>query len=291
MSTVEGLVISRFGAEADIETAEGIVRCHLRRKFQDLVCGDRVLVDMQHQGPVVVERMPRATVLLRSIRYQGLKPVAANLDQVVVILTHETSLLVVDKYLVAIALARLRPVLFINKCDIAPADALQPLRDIYTQLQMDLLEGSAATGEGLEALREHFPGRTSVLVGQSGVGKSTIINRLVPDAEASTAVVSATSGLGTHTTTVSRLYHLPSGGSLIDSPGIREFTVGHVEPRDLPNGFPEIAAASAHCRFRDCSHTREPGCAVRLAADNGQIHTSRYNHYLRMLQEATASDT
>lgn len=285
MALLEGRVISRFGQQADVEAGRQVFRCAVRRKLADIVCGDNVIVDTTSPTPVITKRLPRATVLKRRLRYQGLKAVAANLTQVCLVATAETSTLVIDKYIVAVALSDLPVLLVVNKADLFGDAAADALARQYRPVTKDAIICSAKSGTGMATLRERLKNQISVLVGQSGVGKSTITNALIPDAHADIGEVSETSGLGKHTTSVARLYHLPSGGDLIDSPGIREFSLDYVAPDEVQRGFSDILAYANQCRFRNCLHVKEPGCAVRAAVQEQAISPHRYDNYLKILAE------
>ncbi|HFB64198.1 MAG TPA: small ribosomal subunit biogenesis GTPase RsgA [Aeromonadales bacterium] len=289
-TSMKGLVISRFGSEADIELPDGqILRCHLRRKLENIVCGDRVLCQNEgdHQG-VVTKILPRESVLERPIRYQGLKAVAANLDQICIVVSPEPefSSLILDKYLVAAEHAGINALIIFNKADLLPgyADIPQQL-DVYRALDYTVLLTSVKKPEGLEALQQSLSNHSSVFVGQSGVGKSSLVNALLPEVQAQVSEISDNSGLGTHTTTASRLYHLPGHGILIDSPGIREFSLEHIDKKLLKQGYREIYRCSEFCKYRDCLHLQEPGCAVKKAVEENLIDKGRYARYIKILQQ------
>jgi len=287
---VNGLVISRFGSEADIELDDGeILRCHLRRKLEHLVCGDRVLCRQQGKlQAVVTEILPRRNVLERPIRYQGIKAVAANLDQMIIVISPEPefSPLILDKYLVVAENAELQPLIVFNKCELLDKypDIRQQL-SIYEALGYPLIFTSVKKNIALQEFEQLLGLHCNVLVGQSGVGKSSLVNALLPHINAEVNQISDNSGLGQHTTTASRLYHLKHQGSLIDSPGIREFSMQHFEPHQLIRGYQEIFQLGKQCKYRDCRHTKEPGCAVKLAVDKQQINPQRYQRYIKILEQ------
>jgi len=285
-----GFVISRFGQEADIELESGEqLRCHLRRKLENLVCGDEVVCETKDSGKgVVVKILPRASVLERPIRYQGLKAVAANLDQICIVVSIEPdfSELILDKYLVASELAEIPPVIIFNKSDLAAVDDELKARLVcYQELGYPLIWSSVISGNGMEQISQQLNNHSSVFVGQSGVGKSSLINYLIPEVNADVRVISDNSGLGTHTTTASRLYHFGENGRIIDSPGIRDFSMEHVTKERLAFGYIEIHQYSQSCKFRNCLHTHEPGCAVKLAVEEKNIDNGRYQRYLKILNE------
>ncbi|MGO5000619.1 small ribosomal subunit biogenesis GTPase RsgA [Oceanisphaera sp. W20_SRM_FM3] len=290
----DGLVISRFGQHADIEDGEQqIHRCNLRRTIGSIVTGDKVAwrpgIDTSHGISGVVEAVhPRKTVLTRPDFYDGVKPVAANIDQIVLVssVLPELSCHVIDRYLVAAEDVDMPPMIVLNKVDLlSPQERAhaEQLLQRYVDIGYQVLYVSCDSGEGLEELKQAFNDRTSIFVGQSGVGKSSLVNAVMPEVEAVTGAVSDNSGLGQHTTTTARLYHFPSGGSLIDSPGIREFSLWHLAPERVAWCFREFRDYLGGCRFRDCKHGTDPGCLLQAAKDNGEIHAERLESYHRIM--------
>ncbi|PCJ50240.1 MAG: ribosome biogenesis GTPase RsgA [Gammaproteobacteria bacterium] len=284
----KGLVVSRFGNQVEIEDEEGqIFRCHIRRALQDIVSGDKVIWQEEFSSNkkvkgVVIEILERHSVLKRLIRYEGLKSVAANLDRVFVVTAPEPafSSRILDRYLVAIELANIELVILLNKSDrLNDYPKLLENLKIYSDMGYKVIPVSAYDQTGFEQLKQLLAQRTSVFVGQSGVGKSSLVNALLPGVETTVAELSENSGLGTHTTTVSKLYHLPEGGQLIDSPGIREFALVHIDKPDLERGFKEFEDYLGYCKFRNCRHVSEPGCAILQAAKNNDIHPLRLSSY------------
>lgn len=295
----EGLVIAHFGVQMDVEALSGemagqIFRCHRRANLPALVTGDRVVWRPGHQGiGVIVAQLARSSELCRPDMRGQLKPVAANVDQIVIVFAPlpEPHGNLIDRYLIAADHAGIRPLLLLNKADLindANRARLNALLDLYRVLDYPLLEVSAHDGTAMDSLRTHLDGRVSVFVGQSGVGKSSLVNALLPGVDLRVGALSEQTGKGTHTTTTARLFHFPGGGELIDSPGIREFSLGHVTRGDVENGFVEFAELWGCCRFRDCQHDREPGCALLIALEEGRIHPQRlasYRHILATLPE------
>jgi ribosome biogenesis GTPase len=290
-----GVVVSRFGQHADIETSAGeVLRCNLRRTISSLVCGDQVVWRraLQPQGTLegVVEAVQeRRTILSRPDFYDGLKPVAANIDLMIIVsaVLPALSLNIIDRYLVAAETVEIKPLILLNKIDLLSPEARAEVDRqlaIYQQLGYDTLQLSAKTGEGMAALDQYLQAGTSIFVGQSGVGKSSLLNFLLPDIGAHTQEVSDVSGLGQHTTTVARLYHLPQGGDLIDSPGIREFALWHLQPAEVTWGYREFRPWLGRCKFRDCKHINDPGCALHHAVETGDIAAERFDNYLKILQ-------
>jgi ribosome biogenesis GTPase len=293
----EGVVISRFGMHADVEDQAGEVhRCNIRRTIRSLVTGDRVVwrAANENGGKGIVEAVhERKTVLTRPDFYDGVKPIAANIDQIMIVsaILPELSLNIIDRYLVASETLGIEPLLVLNKIDLLDSDArafVDEQMDIYRRIGYRVLMVSSYAQDGLKDLEAALTGRVSIFAGQSGVGKSSLLNRLlgldVAGSEILTNDVSDVSGLGQHTTTASRLYHCPHGGDVIDSPGVREFGLWHLEPEQVTRGFVEFREFLGSCKFRDCKHDTDPGCAIREAVENGLINASRFDNYHRILE-------
>lgn len=291
-----GLVIAHFGRQLDVEALEGaqrgeLFRCHIRANIDSLVTGDQVAwrADDQ-QGGVVVSRRERHSVLLRPDNYGALKPVAANIDQIIIVIAVEPTphANLIDRYLVAAETTGIPPLLLLNKSDLLEGRPDHPALDLmqrYRALGYTVEQTSAKQTDqraGLEAL---VRGRTSVFVGQSGVGKSSLIQQLSPDEDIRIGELSETTRKGTHTTTTARLFHLPCGGDLIDSPGIREFGLWHITADQLEWGFIDIRPLSGHCRFRNCRHVGEPGCALDQAMEDGRLSKERLESFRRILND------
>lgn len=281
----QGLIIAHYGATIDVESPTGeVCRCHVRSNLPALVTGDQVIWQRDDQGGGVISAAePRHSILTRPDTRGRLRPVAANVDRIILVVapSPRTPANLIDRYLVATAHDDIKPIILLNKSDlIDQAPELQTELGEYRALGYDTLTASAKDEEGLEAIQHLVKDGNSVFVGQSGVGKSSIINRLLPGTDLKVGEISESTGKGRHTTTTARLFHIPTGGQLIDSPGIREFGLWHTAPEDLDKGFPEIYRFAGECKFRDCSHTHEPGCQVKRAIEDGDILQRRLDSYL-----------
>lgn len=292
----EGIIISRFGMHADVESAAGTLhRCNIRRTIKSLVTGDRVVWRAGNEALAgisgIVEAVhPRRSVLTRPDFYDGVKPIAANIDQIVIVsaILPELSLNIIDRYLVACETLEVEPLIVLNKIDLLDDEARQfvdGLMDVYRALNYPVIMVSSHTQQGIDELEQALTGRISIFAGQSGVGKSSLLNALLALGEDILVnEVSDNSGLGQHTTTAARLYHFPHGGDVIDSPGVREFGLWHLEPEQVTRGFVEFRDYLGSCKFRDCSHDNDPGCAIRAAVERGDIAEERFDNYHRILE-------
>lgn len=291
-----GRVIARYGSQADVlDTGGHVQRCHLRSNLGSVVAGDDAIFCPGEITGVVVARGERRTALRRPDKYGKLRTVAANIDRVIIVIAPqpEPHANLIDRYLVATENLGAEAILLLNKVDLLRDDhsAREPLDDLlapYPALGYRIVRTAARDADqaGLAALLD---GHTSILVGQSGVGKTTLVNALLPGLDERTGELSADSGKGRHTTTTARLFPLPGGGALIDSPGIREFGLWHMDRVDVERGFREFRDRIGQCRFRDCRHEGEPGCALAEAAAGGLIHPSRlasYRHIVASLESA-----
>lgn len=288
----EGIVISRFGQQVDIADQNfETIRCFLRRSNEVPVVGDRAKFKRQKKlkTGVLVELEERQSLLKRPTPHHGIKPVAANIDLIALLLAPELgfSEMLLDRYLVAAESSDIPVWLIFNKWDLLDEESkaqIEKRLQTYKNIGYPIYYISAKHGDHVEQLIEDLRGKQLLLAGQSGVGKSTLIKYLFPDLEVTTADISETSGLGTHTTTASRLYKLDEETFLVDSPGVREFGLWHLEDSDIQQGFIEIYKLAENCKFRDCKHIKEPGCAVLAAAENGEIAESRMKNYHHLIQ-------
>lgn len=284
----EGLVAAHYGTQVLIEHEGARQRCHLRANLESLVTGDEVIWRPGDPYGVVVARQPRQSELLRPDTMGNLKPVAANVDQILIVIAPapEPHANLIDRYLVAAENVDIEPVILLNKSDRIDDDNRTSLAELlapYPNLGYRVLEASCKTQDGLAALLDTLAGRISVFVGQSGVGKSSLVNALLPDANTRVGELSEARDKGTHTTTTAELFHLPDGGSLIDSPGIREFGLWHMEREQIERGFREFQPLLGLCKFRDCKHQQEPGCALLAAVEAGEISQRRMESYRHIL--------
>ncbi|HEX8755996.1 MAG TPA: ribosome small subunit-dependent GTPase A [Steroidobacteraceae bacterium] len=295
VATFDARVIAAFGRHLLVQEASG--RTLSARPFgRDLgaVCGDEVRCrnDPRHGEVHVLEVLPRHTALYRSNARGRVEPVLANLTRLLVVIAPvpPPDPFVADRYLAAAESAGIAATPVLNKVELGTSEAVRSQLEAYGAAGYRCLTASATTGEGVEVLLAACAGQTAALVGQSGVGKSSLVRRLAPDAEVEIGGLMREEE-GRHTTTVSRSFELPGGGRLIDSPGVRDFApaVDHLDPRHL--GFVEVARLAPGCRFQDCRHMREPGCAVRQSVESGSMDARRYESYRRLrrlFEELTA---
>ena len=301
---MKGLVIKNTGSWVTVRLDEGTtVNCKMRGvlRLKGLRCTNPVavgdIVQVEDKGgdaPVVGAIEPRRNYIIRraSNLSKEFQIIAANLDQAVLVATltnPETSTTFIDRFLATAEAYQVPAVLAFNKIDLLDTEEwreqLDALKALYESIGYPVITMSAATGEGADALRDQLAGKMSLLSGNSGVGKSSIINLLVPDAHVKVGDVSQTHHKGMHTTTFSELLDLPGGGAIIDTPGVKAFGTIDFERAEVAHYFPEIFRISDNCRFNNCTHTHEPGCAVLDAVERGDIAMSRFTSYLSILDE------
>jgi ribosome biogenesis GTPase len=277
-------VVAAFGRHLLVRDAAGAeLRARPSGRRLSIVCGDRVRCERERSEVLIVEVLPRSSLLARSNLRGESEPIVANITQLVVVIAPlpAADFFIVDRYLCAATAAGIAGTIAVNKSDLedgaTDSDELAALASAgYAHCCC-----SAKSGNGLDDLRRILAGQVSVLVGQSGVGKSSLVGALLPHAEVQTGELMREEE-GRHTTTASRAYRLESGGSLIDSPGVRDFApaIDQLDARTL--GFPEISRLAPGCRFQDCLHMQEPGCAVIAAIESGAMLARRYESYRRL---------
>jgi ribosome biogenesis GTPase / thiamine phosphate phosphatase len=286
----QGLVIARYGKKAMVEAGDtSIHQCALRQHLGYIVAGDQVVWHAtQADEGVITALLPRKSELTKPITHNIFKPVAANINQVIIVVAPQPPLstLLLDSYLVACHTLQLSPIILVNKYDLLSDDddTTQAMK-VYTRLPYPVLYTSTSTPHGLDHLHQTLQQHTSVFVGQSGVGKSSLIVSLLPHEDIVVGALSATQAHGRHTTSSSRLYHLPTGGDLIDSPGVREFGLWHMPAAQIAKGFVEFTPWLGKCKFSDCQHQQEPGCAIIQAMQQGDIHPARVANYHRLVAQ------
>jgi ribosome biogenesis GTPase len=287
-----GVVIASYGAQVDVEAidiSKKIVRrCHLRANLPTIVSGDKVTWKDSGTHGVVIAQYPRKSELCRPDNRGNLRPVAANIDRIAIVIAPypEPHTNLIDRYLVAAEHQAIQPLIILNKADQIEQENLESLISLaknYEKIGYDYFLVSAKDGVGMKEFEAYLRGLTSVFVGQSGVGKSSLLNRLSPEINVAVGGLSKSKEKGTHTTTTSRLFHLPSGGDVIDSPGIREFGLWYLKPDAIAEGFIEFLAYLGKCRFRNCRHQHEPDCALIEAISAGKIQRARFESYLHMV--------
>src|ERR1700674_929961 len=281
-----GTVLASFGRSVLVQGSEGLVRCGLKGRKLRVVCGDRVVwgYPPPADGPSVESVEPRRNLIERIDSRGRPEPVAANIDKLVVVVAPQptTDWFLVDRYWAGAVLKDLAALIIVNKKDLG-TDAIEPQLDEYRKLNLTCIEVSCQTADGIADLERLLTGSVSLLVGQSGVGKSSLVNAIVPEAAAQTAELTRDAE-GRHTTTTARWYQLAATSAIIDAPGVRDFAPPASLVRAAERGFIEIHERSVNCRFNDCRHMEEPGCAVRTAVITQQISTRRYESYRRLFR-------
>ena len=283
--SMQGLVVAAYGKRYQVELADrSLISCVTRGKKTDLACGDNVTIKLTDKTEGVVEEcLERKTILYRSSTIKS-KIIATNVTQVIIVLATQPSFYeaLLNRCLVAAEAANIKPLIILNKCDLADASDAKTKLALYQDLGYQVLHLSAK--QDITTLWPYLKGHQSVLVGQSGMGKSTIINALLPNQNVRTQIMSEALDSGKHTTTAAHLYHLDTLGlkensSLIDSPGLQEFGLNHLSQTDLELAHIEFRPYLGKCRFNNCKHTHEPDCAVTLATNTGEISATRLALY------------
>ena len=299
-----GLVIRNTGSWYTVKTDDGgqLIDCKIKGNFRlkgirstnPVAVGDHVTLVPNNEGTAfITEIADRRNYIIRKASNLSKQShiIAANVDQAMLVVTvnyPQTSTTFIDRFLASAEAYRIPVVLIFNKVDILDDDELRYLDmmiNLYETVGYECRSISAERGDGVETVMQLLEGKVTVLSGNSGVGKSTLINRLLPDANLRTAEISDAHNTGMHTTTFSEMLPLPSGGYIIDTPGIKGFGTFNIEPEELSGYFKEIFHFSRDCRFSNCTHTHEPGCAVLAAVENCDISKSRYASYLSILDD------
>ena len=300
---MKGLVIKNTGSWYSVKTDTGkVVECKIKGNFRlkgirstnPVAVGDNVEIALNSEGTAFITHIEeRRNYIIRKSQNLSKQShiLAANVDQAFLIVTvnyPQTSTTFIDRFLASAEAYSVPVVLVFNKCDILSDDERhyqQSMIHLYETIGYECREVSATTGEGVDGLHALLKGKITLLSGNSGVGKSTLINKILPEANLRTAEISDAHNTGMHTTTFSEMLELPEGGYIIDTPGIKGFGTFNMEPEELTSYFPEIFHFSKGCKFSNCTHTHEPGCAVLKAIDDHYIAQSRYQSYLNMLED------
>ena len=300
---MKGLVIKNTGSWYSVKTDTGkVVECKIKGNFRlkgirstnPVAVGDNVEIALNSEGTAFITHIEeRRNYIIRKSQNLSKQShiLAANVDQAFLIVTvnyPQTSTTFIDRFLASAEAYSVPVVLVFNKCDILSDDERhyqQSMIHLYETIGYECREISATTGEGIDGLHALLKGKITLLSGNSGVGKSTLINKILPEANLRTAEISDAHNTGMHTTTFSEMLELPEGGYIIDTPGIKGFGTFNMEPEELTSYFPEIFHFSKGCKFSNCTHTHEPGCAVLKAIDDHFIAQSRYQSYLNMLED------
>lgn len=285
------VVITNYGKRVLIETDNAEMRdCAIRQHLGKLVAGDQVQWQAdQETGKGVIESLIERQSLLSRPGFRGEeRMIAANITQIGIVCpvipgVHPD---MIDRYLVAAAQVSVPAFLILNKIDLIEEEehweALQDLFAIYREMAIPVVAASSVTEHGLDDLIQQLSDQSSVLVGASGAGKSSLIKALLPDLDIRVGALSEATGLGSHTTSNSILYHLPEGGDLIDSPGVRQFSPAQCELDALERCYPDFAVFLGQCKFKNCTHTHEPHCAIQVAVEEGEIAETRLKSFLRL---------
>ncbi len=285
---LEGLVISNLGKGLAVETKNKTILCQTRRNLEKIAVGDRVLWSQTGVDQGRVEKiLPRRSLLARPNRNGKIRPVAANIDKVFVVFAIEPycDFLLIDQYLAICENKTIDAELVFNKIDLGQNTDIENELLIYQSLNYPIHRVSTITQTGQEELRQALNQHISILTGQSGVGKSSLTNALIPNKDLKTKSISETTKHGRHTTTAATLYHLPDGGALIDSPGVAIFGLAELSEQQLTFGFREFQPLIEQCQFHNCRHLHDKGCAIYRAAETGEIAKSRYQRFLKLREK------
>jgi ribosome biogenesis GTPase len=289
--TSDGLIITRFGSHALVEPVQQTnrIHCSIRPTIASLVAGDRVVWQSEgDQQGVVVSCYPRSSVLGRPDKKGQMKPIAANITQLIIVVAPkpEVSWPLLDSYLIVAESLNLHALIVLNKIDLPSETIQKQLLDVYQPLGYSILFTARHDEKSYACLKECLNQQISVVVGQSGVGKSSLIAAVLPEVnDIQTGDISYRTALGKHTTSNSCFYHLPTGGALIDSPGVREFGLWHMSTGEIAKGYREFQPYIAQCKFRNCNHCDTLGCAIKEAAHQHKIMPLRYENYVKLTRQ------
>ncbi|KIO44390.1 MULTISPECIES: ribosome small subunit-dependent GTPase A [Sanguibacteroides] len=301
---MRGVVVKSTGSWYSVRMEDGeIWSCRIKGKFRTkgikttnpVAVGDRVAVERQAGEGVIYDILDRKNYIIRKSTNLSRQAhiIAANVDQAILVTTlkhPEVSTVFIDRFLVSVEAYNIPAVLIFNKIDLCDEEdrwLLRALVDVYRNVGYTCLAVSAETGEGVEEVKQLLQDKVSVFSGQSGVGKSSLINRIEPELTLKTAKISEMHDTGKHTTTFAEMFELSFGGYIVDTPGIRAFGLVHMEKNEISHYFPEIFKYAEDCRYYNCTHIHEPGCAVLEAVKEGKISETRYFSYVSMFEEET----
>ena len=277
-----GLVVTRYGQHLLVEAEDGtLFQCTGRQNIELSVAGDQVVFQaISDDEGVVTALLPRENELRRSE-----KLIASNVDELYLVVATEPhyQFELIDRYLIMAENAGLPIELIVNKIELDDLEQIKSDFAMYERIGYPVNYISVKQNIGIQELQQRLVDQTNIFLGQSGVGKSSLINALIPDLNLRVNAISDKSKLGKHTTTNTTLYHIPSGGDLIDSPGVREFQLENLSEREILSGFKEFQAYLGRCKFRNCAHVNEPNCAIKGALEAGEIHPKRYESYLQLI--------
>ena len=292
-----GRIVARFGKQVEVVAVDRLgqpvndpILCHLRSYLSSLVTGDQVVFQATDTTGLVTAHKPRRNVLERPDSRGVIKAIAANIDQLVIVtaLEPEPQPEILDRYLVAAEAKNIPAIIVINKVDLlrqseTNRNLLMGIKKLYEVIGYAVVEATTKKIGGLDELSQYLIDKSSVFIGQSGVGKSSLVKMLLPDETIRVGFLHRQTRLGRHTTSTARLYSYKGGGSIIDSPGIRDFGLGQISRADVEQGFIDICEFANHCRFRNCRHRQEPGCAVTDAVQQGRLSKRRLESFHRIL--------
>lgn len=290
---IKGLVISHLGQGIAVEISGSIFLCQTRRKLETVAVGDQVMVKKSSPDQGRIEKiLPRRSLLQRPSRNKKTRPVAANIDKIYIVFATEPhcDFLLIDQYLAICENKNIDAVLVLNKIDLTNIKEIEVELQQYQALGYDLHKVSAIQNIGIAKLKTALNHHTNIFTGQSGVGKSSLTNALIPDKQLKTNTVSESTKHGRHTTTAATLYHLPEGGDLIDSPGVAIFGLADLTEQQLAWGYREFQPLLEQCQFNDCRHLKDKGCAVRPAAEQGTISLQRYQRFLKLREKMPSAN-